>query len=72
MSHEKRPQCDTRPLESLNERRSKLPKKNDKLLDKFVKKNYNNELEKVLEKKYFDENTKSLLLSIMYKIETAY
>ena len=49
-----------------------MPKKNDKLLDKFVKKNYNNELEKVLEKKYFDENTKSLLLSIMYKIETAY
>ena len=49
-----------------------MPKKNDKLLDKFVKKNYNNELEKVLEKKYFAENTKSLLLSIMYKIETAY
>ncbi len=49
-----------------------MPKKNDNLLDKFVKKNYNNELEKVLEKKYFDENTKSLLLSIMYKIETAY
>ena len=49
-----------------------MPKKNDNLLDKFVKKNYNNELEKVLEKKYFAENTKSLLLSIMYKIETAY
>ena len=49
-----------------------MQKKNDNLLDKFVKKNYNNELEKVLEKKYFAENTKSLLLSIMYKIETAY
>lgn len=49
-----------------------MQKKNDNLLDKFVKKNYNNELEKVLEKKYFDENTKSILLSIMYKIETAY
>ena len=49
-----------------------MQKKNDNLLDKFVKKNYNNELEKVLEKKYFDENTKSLLLSMMYKIEVAY
>ena len=49
-----------------------MQKKNDNLLDKFVKKNYNNELERVLEKKYFDENTKSILLSIMYKIETAY
>lgn len=49
-----------------------MQNKNDNLLDKLVKKNYNNELEKVLEKKYFDENTKSILLSIMYKIETAY
>lgn len=37
-----------------------------------MKKDYNNELEKVLEKKYFNENTKSILLSILYKIETAY
>ncbi len=49
-----------------------MQKKKDKLLDKIVKKDYNNELEKVLERKYFSENVKSLLLSIMYKIETAY
>lgn len=54
------------------ERRSVLQKKTDKFIDKIVKKDYNNELEKVLEKKYFDENTKSLLLSILYKVETAY
>ena len=49
----------SKSLNSCFERRSKLQKKNDNLLDKFVKKNYNNELEKVLEKKYFAENTKS-------------
>lgn len=49
-----------------------MQKKTDKFLDKIVKKDYNNELEKVLEKKNFDENTKSMLLSILYKIETAY
>ncbi len=49
-----------------------MQKKTDKFLDKIVKKDYNNELEKVLEKKAFDENTKSMLLSILYKIETAY
>ncbi len=49
-----------------------MQKKTDKFLDKIVKKDYNNELEKILEKKAFDENTKSLLLSILYKIEAAY
>lgn len=49
-----------------------MQKKTDKFLDKIVKKDYNNELEKILEKKAFDENTKSLLLSILYKIEMAY
>ena len=49
-----------------------MQKKTDKFLDKLVKKDYNNELEKVLERKYFNENTKSILLSILYKIETAY
>ena len=49
-----------------------MQKKTDKFLDKIVKKNYNNELEKVLEKKAFDENTKNMLLSILYKIEVAY
>ena len=47
-------------------------RKKDKLLDKIVKKDYNDELETVLEKKYFDENVKSILLSILYKLETAY
>jgi len=58
------------------ERRIKLPKKNesniDNLIEKIVKKDYNNTLEKVLEKKSFSENTKSILLSILYKIETSY
>lgn len=49
-----------------------MQKKTEKFFDKIVKKDYNNELEKVLEKKTFNENTKSMLLSILYKIETAY
>ena len=49
-----------------------MQKKKDKLLDKIVKKDYNNELEEILEKKYFEENVKSLLLNILYKVETAY
>lgn len=47
-----------------------IQKKN--ILNKIVKKDYNNELEKILEEKQFDENTKSTLLSILYKIETSY
>lgn len=35
-------------------------------------KNYNNELEKILEKKSFSEGTKNILLNILYKIETSY
>jgi len=46
--------------------------KKDKFFDKIVKKNYNDKLEKVLEKKYFEEDAKSLLLSMLYKIEAAY
>lgn len=42
------------------------------ILNKIVRKNYNNELEKILEEKNFDENVKSILLSILYKIEIAY
>lgn len=49
-----------------------MQKKTDKFLDKIVKRDYSNELEKILEKKAFDENTKSMLLSILYKIEAAY
>ena len=48
-----------------------MQKKNDKFL-RIVKKDYNNQLEAVLEKKYFDEDVKSILLSILYKIEAAY
>ena len=42
------------------------------MLDKIVKKEYNNELERVLEKKPYSENVKSILLSILYKLETSY
>lgn len=46
--------------------------KENNFLGKLVKKNYKNELETVLEDKFFDENAKGLLLEILYKIETAY
>lgn len=46
--------------------------KKEKIIGKIVKKNYNNELEEVLEKKLFDEHAKNLLLSILYKIEAGY
>lgn len=49
-----------------------MQKKNEYFLEKIVKKDYNNELEKVLEKKYFKEDVKSILLSILYKIEASY
>ena len=49
-----------------------MQKKSDNFLDKIVKKDNNNELEKILEKKYFEENVKSILLSILYRIETSY
>ena len=49
-----------------------MQKKKENFLDRVIKKNFNNELEHVLENKAFDENTKSLLLSILYKLETAY
>lgn len=39
---------------------------------KFVKENYNNELEEILSEKSYDEEVKNLLLDILYKIETAY
>lgn len=46
--------------------------KKEKLLDKLVKKDYNNDLEELLAKKDFEEEVKNLLLDIMYKIETSY
>lgn len=42
------------------------------LLKNIGKANYNNILEKVLENKDFTANTKSLLLSMLYKLEVAY
>ena len=47
-------------------------KKRDKFFTKIVKKNYNDELEKVLESKAFEEEVKSVLLSILYKLEISY
>ena len=49
-----------------------MQKKKENFLDKVIKKNFNNELEHVLEHKNYDENTKNILLSIMYKLEAAY
>ena len=49
-----------------------MPKKKENILGKIVRKDYNNELEKVLETKDFDEDVKNLLLSILYKIEVSY
>lgn len=46
--------------------------KENNLFERIVKKDYKNELEEILEEKYFGENVKSLLLEILYKIETAY
>lgn len=46
--------------------------KKENLINKIVKKDFNNELESALEQKAFEENAKSSLLSILYKIEAAY
>ena len=44
----------------------------DKLLNKIVKKNYNNNLEKILSKKDFSLEVKNILLSMFYKVENGY
>jgi len=44
----------------------------EKLLDKIVKKDYNNDLEEILAKKAFSEEAKNLLLDSLYKTENAY
>lgn len=49
-----------------------MQKKKEKFLGKLVKKDYNNQLEMILEKKTFDETAKNLLLNILYKIDAAY
>ena len=44
----------------------------NKIFSKLNFKNYNNELEEILESKMFSEDVKNLLLSMLYKIENAY
>lgn len=44
----------------------------EKIISKLNIKDYNNNLEKILLKKSFPEDVKSLLLSMLYKIETSY
>ena len=41
----------------------------EKILSKLNAKDYNNELEMILEEKDFSSNIKNLLLSMLYKIE---
>ena len=50
----------------------KMQYRKKKIIEKIVKKNYNNELEEILENKHFEEYVKSTLLSILYKIEASY
>ena len=44
----------------------------EKLISRLNIKDYNNQLEKILSKKTFSEDTKNLLLSMLYKIENSY
>lgn len=44
----------------------------DKILSRLNAKDYNNELETILEEKNFSEDVKNLLLSMLYKIEAGY
>lgn len=44
----------------------------EEIFSKLNIKDYNNELEKILEKKSFSEGTKNILLNILYKMETSY
>jgi len=44
----------------------------ERLISKFNIKDYNNQLEKILTKKTFSEDTKNLLLNMLYRIENAY
>ena len=44
----------------------------EKLFNKIVKENFNNQLEKVLSKKDFSEEVKNTLLSMFYKLETGF
>ncbi len=51
-----------------------MQKKKDKdgIFIKIVKKDYNNELEKILDEKHFSEDVKNMLLNILYKIDLGY
>lgn len=49
-----------------------MSNKKDILIGKFVKKDYNDELETILENKQFSEDEKNILLNILYKIENSY
>jgi len=44
----------------------------EEIFSKLNIKDYNNQLEDILEKKSFSEGTKNILLNILYKMETAY
>ncbi len=44
----------------------------EEIFSKLNIKDYNNQLENILEKKSFSEGTKNILLNILYKMETAY
>ena len=46
--------------------------KKEDIFSKLYIKDYNNQLEKILENKKFSEEVKNLLLSMFYKIEVAY
>ena len=42
------------------------------MLEKFIKKDNNEELEQILEEKNVEENAKNLLQGILYKVEVSY
>lgn len=49
-----------------------MSKKKENILERIVQKDYNNQLEEVIETKDFDEDVKNLLLSVFYKIDASY
>lgn len=49
-----------------------MRRKKNNLLEKFIKKDFNNELEKILDEKKFNESVKNILLNILYKLEISY
>ena len=49
-----------------------MARRKEKLIDKIVKNDYNNDLEEILAKKAFSEEAKNLLLDSLYKTENSY